>query len=133
MKVEGPVRDDPAVAAFIAKLDASRGAGVAAIRGAILGASPKIGEGIKWNAPSFRLGDYFATTNLNPKGGVRLVLHTGAKVRETGVAETMVKDPSGLLQWLAKDRAMVSFADAADAAAKGKALQAIIRQWIKLI
>ena len=41
-----------------------------------------------------------------------------------------IDDPGDLLQWLAKDRAMVTFADEAALAARRAALTGIIRQWI---
>ena len=125
--------DDGDVDAFMAKLDDPRKAEIEAIRRAILAAVPEIREGIKWNMPSFRLADYFATTNLNPKGGVRLILHTGANAKASGVGREAVPDPNGLLQWLAKDRAMVAFDGAEDVAAKRKALKAIIKAWVKLL
>ena len=124
---------DGEVDAFMAKLNDPRKAEIEAIRRAILAANPEIREGIKWNAPSFRVTDYFATTNLNPKGGVRLILHTGAKVKASGVTGEAVADPMGLLQWLAKDRAMVTFDGVADVAGKRAALQAIVKAWIKLL
>ncbi len=125
---------DKAVAAFMAALDDPRKPVLEAVRQAILAASPLIAEGIKWNAPSFRTSEYFATTNLNPKGGgVRVILHTGAKVRASGVSAVAIDDPAGLLQWLAKDRAMVTFADTGDVAAKRSALQAILRAWMELL
>jgi len=76
---------DKAVAAFMAALDDPRKPVLEAVRHAILAASPLIAEGIKWNAPSFRTSEYFATTNLNPKGGgVRLILHTGRRCGPAG-------------------------------------------------
>jgi hypothetical protein len=40
-----------------------------------------IREGVKWNTPSFRTTEYFATTNLREKAGIGLVLHLGASGR----------------------------------------------------
>jgi len=53
-----------AVDAFMAALDHPFKVEIEAIRQAILGADPRIREGIKWNAPSFRTTEYFATTHL---------------------------------------------------------------------
>jgi hypothetical protein len=36
-----------------------------------------------------------------------------------------------LLEWLAKDRCLVTFADGKDVQAKRAALQAIVREWIR--
>ena len=53
------------------------------MRAAILGADPSIREGVKWNAPSFRTHEYFATTNLREKKGIGLILHLGAKAEDS--------------------------------------------------
>ncbi|BCW88494.1 hypothetical protein sos41_16350 [Alphaproteobacteria bacterium SO-S41] len=132
-KAKTAAAGDSDVDAFMAKLRDPRKAAIEAIRQAILAAAPEIREGIKWNMPSFRLADYFATTNLNPEGGVRVILHTGAKAKASGVGREAVPDPDGLLQWLAKDRAMVAFDGVADVTTKRKALQAIIKAWVKLL
>jgi hypothetical protein len=121
-------RTDPAVAAFLRELDHPMAAEVAQLRADILAASPSIHEGIKWNAPSFRTGDWFATFQLRGKPGVRIVLHLGARKR-TG-PRPVIADPAGLLTWLGDDRAIVSFADAAEVAAQRAALTAIVRAWI---
>ena len=117
-----------AVDAFMAVLEHPHKAAVGAIRQAILGADRSILEGIKWKAPSFRTTEYFATTHLRAKVGVGVVFHLGAKVRS--IPSVSIADPEGLLQWLAKDRAMVSFAGAEEVRAKQSALQGVVRQWI---
>ena len=118
-----------AVDAFMAELEHPHKAAIGAIRQTILGADRSILEGVKWKSPSFRTTEYFATTHLRAKVGVGVVLHLGAKVR--AVPSVSIEDPHGLLEWLAKDRAMVSFAGIEDVRAKQSALQRIIRQWIK--
>jgi hypothetical protein len=117
-----------AVDAFMAVLEHPHKAAVGAIRQAILGVDPSICEGIKWKAPAFRTTEYFATTHLRAKVGVGVVLHLGAKVRAT--PSVSIDDPGGLLEWLAKDRAMASFAGVDDVRTKEVALQRIVRQWI---
>ena len=122
-----------AVSEFLRELDHPRKQEIEAVRQIILGVSPEIREGIKWNAPSFRTTDYFATVNLRGKGGeerVWLILHTGAKVKKTAAKGMQIADPAGLLQWLAKDRCLVTFSDRKDIQAKRAALEAIIREWI---
>ena len=101
------------------------------LRRTVLDTDARIAEGVKWNAPSFRTTDYFATTNLRAKAGVGLVLHFGAKVREVAAGPGTIDDPQRLLQWLAKDRATVTFADAKELGARRLALQAVLRQWIR--
>lgn len=124
---------DPAVVAFLRALVHPRQRDVETVRQVILAASPEIREGIKWNTPSFRTTEWFATVNLRTKDGdrVRLILHTGAK--KTIAKGWSIADPTGLLQWLAKDRCVVTFTDGKDIEAKRAALQAIVRQWIALL
>ena len=62
--------------------------------GAIPGISPEIREEIKWNAPSFRTTDHFATFNLRTQDRVRLILHTGAKVKDTATQGMKLADPA---------------------------------------
>ena len=99
------------------------------LRSVVLQASPLITEGIKWNAPSFRTGDWFATMNIRPSKPIRLVLHTGAKLR-SGIPPLAVDDPDAILQWLGPDRAIVEFADVADVETKRAAITAILQQWV---
>ena len=117
-----------AVDAFMATLEHPYKAAIEALRTIIAGADPAIAEGVKWNAPSFRTTEYFATTHLRSKDGIGVILHLGAKVRET--PSFQIEDPQGLLKWLAKDRALVNFAGVQDVKAHEAAIQGIVRQWI---
>lgn len=121
-----------AVDEFMAKLDHPFKDDVESIRRLILGVHPSIAEGIKWNAPSFRTTEYFATTNLRVKGGIGIILHMGAKVRKLP-ADFSIADPMNLLKWLGKDRATVEFTDSKDFAAKKAGFENIIRQWIRYL
>lgn len=118
------------VDAFIAALEHPHKDAVIALRGIILAADPRIGEGIKWNAPSFRTTGDFATMHLRQKQGIGLILHFGAKKPAIGAAGVDIADPHGLLEWLAKDRAIVVLRDRADVAAKSEALTALVHAWI---
>lgn len=84
---------------------------------------------IKWNAPSYTIDEHFATTGIERSGGVRLVLHTGAK-RVGAPTEVYVDDPDGLLDWKAVDRAVAVFADADAVRRRESALRAILPAWI---
>lgn len=89
-----------------------------------------VGE-IKWNAPSYRIVEHFATTGIERRGGIRLVLHTGAAKRETPLPmREHVEDPTGLLAWKGSDRAVALFYSVEDVCAASEALTAILRQWI---
>jgi hypothetical protein len=118
------------VEAFLAALDHPFNPEILAIRKIILAADRSITEGIKWNAPSFRTSEYFATFHLRAKQGVQLILHLGAKVRDTSVVG-LIGDPQSLLEWLGKDRATIKFRDLKDIDAKRAAFTNVIRQWIK--
>ena len=111
-------------------------AAIALIRTIILAANPEVGEEVKWNSPSFYLGDstrHFATLNLHPrtaKGGVLIIFHQGAKVKAKGLKGPKVEDPAGLLTWLGKERCSAWFQGAADVEGKRGALGEVVRQWI---
>jgi hypothetical protein len=122
-----------AVDAFMATLDHPHKDSIETLRRIILGSDRCVSEGIKWKAPSFRAGEYFATVNLRARVGIEVILHLGAKVRETAVTGVPIADPDNLLKWLARDRAVVGFADARDLAAREIAFQEILRQWIALL
>jgi hypothetical protein len=127
---------DPAsVTSYIRKLDPAFAKLIQSVRKLILDTDPSIGEQIKWNSPSF-----FYTGEMKPfdpkeykrdiivinirKGHALLVFPTGASV----------KDKTGLLEGDYKDgRRMVTFRDQADVRSKGKALQQVIRDWLKQV
>jgi hypothetical protein len=119
-----------AVDAFMQGLDHPFKNEIETIRRTILAADPAIAEGIKWHVPSFRTTEYFATLNLRAKAGIGVILHLGAKVRDTATTGLPIHDPEQLLTWLAKDRASVTFAGAADIDAKQPAFTALLQQWI---
>jgi hypothetical protein len=118
------------VDAFMASLDHPLKPEIEAVRALVLGADKRIGEAIKWNAPSFHVGEHFATLKLHPPKAVQVVFHTGAKVKP-GARPLEIDDPSGLLKWAAPDRAVATFATLKDIKAHKAALVAIIRQWLE--
>ena len=124
-----PARGPESVEAFLAALDHPFKQEVLALRQIILGADPGIAEGIKWNAPSFRTSEWFATFQLRAKDSVQVILHLGAKARRD--ADVVISDPASLLEWLAADRASVKFRGLADVEARGAAFADVIRQWIR--
>jgi hypothetical protein len=117
------------VDAFLASLEHPRKAEILALRRIILGADPRIVEGIKWNAPSFRTSEWFATFHLRAKAGVQLILHLGAKKSDASPRQS-IADPAALLEWLADDRGTVKFRDLDDIDAKRSAFAELIREWI---
>ncbi|HEX5053251.1 MAG TPA: DUF1801 domain-containing protein [Planctomycetota bacterium] len=132
-------RTDPDVDAFLRGLEHPLAKELAALRRLFLGASAQVCEGIKWNSPSFRVADWFATINVCGAGrpprpadppSLRIVLHTGAKAKGAVSKAGRVADPEGLLQWLGNDRCLVTITSAKDLAAKRTALRRIVRAWI---
>jgi len=97
---------------------------------AIVGdAHPGLEERIKWNAPSFALGDVDRITlGLNPKGGVRAVLHRGAKAKDGDGAA--FADPEGLAAWPAPDRGVLSFASLGEIEALRGELRDLFARWL---
>lgn len=131
MAAKASDKSDLDVETYLAQLQHPARSLVIALRRVVLGADPSIADGIKWNSPSFRVVEYFATTHLRAKQGTGLILHFGAKKNAISASGVDLPDPAGLLNWLAKDRAMVSLRDEADLAAKAPALQALLREWIR--
>lgn len=117
------------VDAFMQALDHPHKPAIETLRRVIVRTDPAIREGIKWNAPSFRTGEWFATTHLRAKSGIALILHLGAKMRSAPMP--VIDDPAHLLEWLGKDRARIAFADVAAVDATRPALERILRQWIR--
>lgn len=121
------------VAAFFTALDHPLKPALKAACTAVRTADPAIVEGIKWNAPSYRVGDgeFFATVNIHPRGkpneAVLLILHRGARARARKVR---VADPEGLIEWLGPDRGAIRFASTAAVRKAKPALQAVLREWI---
>ena len=127
--------DKEQVTQHIKKLEPALGKIIEVIRQIILSTDTEIGERIKWNNPSFYYtGEMKAfdpkeykreliVMNLY-KGRIMLVFPSGAKV----------KYASGLLTGDYKDgRRITVFEDMKDVKAKEKALQKIIKDWLKLV
>ena len=116
-------------ATVLATLEHPHAAAIRRLRQIILDLDPRISEEIKWNAPSFRIEDHFATFRLHPPRQIQLVLHTGAKTRSNSKAFA-IDDPSGLLKWPASDRCVLTLASEAELSANEAAVIRIIEQWI---
>ena len=115
---------------FLAELEHPLKAGVEQLRAAILAADDAITEQVKWNAPSFCYdGVDRVTFRLQPGNRLQLVLHRGAKVRDDA-ADFRFDDDSGLLDWVAPDRAVVTFRDLDDVAVRRSAVADLVRRWV---
>jgi hypothetical protein len=118
---------------FIASLNHPFKEEILILRQFILATDPSIAEAIKWNAPSFRTSEFFATFHLGAKDGVQIILHFGAKKREKTTARTSIADPEALLNWLSDDRASIKMHDTDEIHAARTAFLDIIRQWIQYL
>jgi uncharacterized protein YdhG (YjbR/CyaY superfamily) len=124
---------DAAVIAYLRDLEHPLKKEIEAVRRMVLGVSPVISEGVKWNAPSFRTEkEWFATFNLRARDSVQLILHLGAKARP-GQKAPKIADPKGLMRRLGKDRALVSLGAGRDIPANRAAFEAIVRAWLKVV
>ena len=92
------------------------------VREIILSVDDKIEETIKWSSPTFMYKGNIASYYMNAKKLVSLMFHTGASI----------PDPHGLLEGKGSTSRVARFADAKDIEKKKKALEAVIRQWIKM-
>ena len=118
------------VAEYIAELPEPLRSEVMALRKAVLAAVPNVAEEIKWNAPSFFLGEHFATMRLNGKVFLQLILHLGAK-NKSSISRASIEDPSGILTWLGPDRACIDFREPGNVAAHASSVQRILQQWVR--
>jgi hypothetical protein len=118
------------VDAFLAELQHPLKSGIEQLRAAILASNGAITEHVKWNAPSFCYeGVDRVTFRLQPGDRLQLVLHRGARTRDDA-ADFRFEDPTGLLEWLAADRAVVTFRDLADVEARKAAVADLVSRWV---
>jgi hypothetical protein len=119
---------------YMQQLDHPLAQAVEALRQVFLKTNKEIGEQIKWNSVSFHYTgemkafdpkEYkrdIAVVNLSKKDFILLVFPTGARV----------KDGSGILEGTYTDgRRMVKILDLKDLKGKEKALQQVIKEWLK--
>lgn len=99
------------------------------LRAVIQKAVPELTEQVKWNAPSFGIeGDDRVTFRLQPGDRVELIFHRGVKKRADAFS---FDDTTKLLDWVAADRAVIRFEDAADVKAKKPKVGKLVAAWIK--
>jgi hypothetical protein len=116
------------VTAFLETLQHTRKAEINRVRNIILGAHPDLVEKIKWNAPSFGLEeDDRITFRLQPDDKVDLIFHRGVARKDDDFS---FADETGLLKFVAPDRAVLIFSDAADIEGKAEHLRWLVRAWI---
>ena len=97
------------------------------LRAAILDSNDAITEHIKWKAPSFcYAGEDRVTFRLYPAERAQLIFHRGVKVKDDA-ADFAFEDETGLLRWVAADRAVVALQDAE---ARQRDLVEIVNRWV---
>jgi hypothetical protein len=86
--------------------------GVERLRLAILDSNDRITEHVKWNAPGFcYAGEDRGDVQTLPEDRVQLVFHRGSRVKDDADSFAF-EDDTGLLRWVANDRAVVALRDA---------------------
>jgi uncharacterized protein YdeI (YjbR/CyaY-like superfamily) len=130
-----PVRASDDVATFFARCTHPLRAELDALRAIVARAAPELVEGVKWNAPSYRLadGDDCLTFNLSAKDRVRLIFHRGAKAKDARGGGRLLADDGGLLEWPAPDRAVATFRSMAEVKAARVALAQVVRAWLAAV
>ncbi len=126
----------PEVAAFLAKCRHALLPELNALRAIVAAADARLVEGIKWNAPSFRLDDAAddcLTFNLGAKDAVRLIFHCGAKAKHGKGKGRLLAADGGLLDWAADDRAIATFRSAAEVTTAKVALRKVVRAWLAAV
>ncbi len=107
---------------FLSKLDHPLREEFAVLRDIIMKTHPEITEDVKWGGPSFYYKGDIATFSPRLKDAATLVFHQ---------AEGLT--PGAVLEPAPKGKAYAKFKSMAEVKAKSKDLQAIIKQWIKLM
>ncbi len=119
------------VDSFLQKLDHPLKAEVEALREIILGSHAEITENIKWNAPNYRYrGEDRVTFRLAPATDkIQLIFHRGVKVKDS--QDFAFTNGSGLLKWVAKDRATITFRNMQEVMTNAPALRDLVRRWLE--
>lgn len=105
-------------------------ANIRIIRAAILALDARIDEEIKWNAPSFKLDDHFATFRLHPPENLQLVLHTGAKPMKPP-KQFILEDKNQLVKWAAPDRCVINVGNRDANSEHCGWVVSLVRQWLR--
>ncbi len=128
-KLSGPDQ----VEAFLNKLEHPLKPEIEAVRNIILRANSQLREHIKWNAPSFHdQAEDRITFHLRGKDFFLLVFHCGAKAKERADKGPLFEDTTGLLQWVAADRATVRLTSMEDVITKKDKLVEVINKWLEV-
>ncbi len=112
------------VDAYLREIDHPFKAEIQAVREIILGASGKVAERIKWNAPSFFYKEDLGAFHMRASEYAHLILLFPG-------GEGMLGDGK-LLEGQHKDRREVKFHSLDDVKAKKRALEKLVKNWVAL-
>jgi hypothetical protein len=113
---------NPTVDKFMASLNHPYKAEIEKLREIILRADGKIDEDIKWKCPTFVYNGNIASIVVRTKSHVQLMFHTGATL----------EDDAGLLEGEGKLVRFARFQNMAEVKQKRKALEALVKKWVKM-
>jgi uncharacterized protein YdeI (YjbR/CyaY-like superfamily) len=113
---------NPVVDEFMSNLNHPYKVEIERLREIILGASSKIEEDIKWKCPTFMYNGNIASLVVRTKQHAQLMFHDGA----------MLRDETGLLEGEGQQVRYARFQNIAEVRQKRKALEAVIKQWVKM-
>ena len=116
------MKTNPEVDAYLEKKAHPLTAEIQRVREIILNTDTRIEETIKWQSPTFMYKGNMASYFMNAKKHVSLMFHKGA----------FINDTSGLLEGDGKEGRTAKFADMADIETKKEALEAVVREWIRM-
>jgi len=97
---------------------------IEALRTILKNSNPKIGERIKWNAPSYFFNDDMAAFNLRQTEFVQIIF-----VFPKG----LIKDEDGILLGEWKDRREARFYSMEDITTKKAAIERLVNDWVMLM
>lgn len=124
------VNASPEVTALIQSLDPPRRQIVEMAREIILRSHPSVQEGVKWKAPSYGIGEGDRVTfRLAPKGSVQLIFHRGAMPADS--TDFSFSDPTGLLRWAARDRAVLELGSVDEVKEMAATLEGLVQRWFE--
>jgi hypothetical protein len=116
--------------ALIAALAPPQAALVRALRDFLTALDERVKQDVKWNSPSYRTTDHFATLHLRDPHKVLVILHLGVSGKPAAGLRERIPDPDALLEWRGADRAILTFENEAQLKARAVALRKLLRAWI---
>jgi hypothetical protein len=116
--------------ALIDALAPAQAALVRAFRTVLFTLDERVQQDVKWNSPSFRTSDHFATLHLRDPGKVLVILHFGVAGKAPAGLRERIPDPDSLLEWRGAERAILTLENEAQLKSRAAAVRKILRAWI---